>query len=357
LSTIIILLVDNRIFNSYNTFNWIYILSLSELESGGNYQMLESLKNKVLDHGSLSREEVLSLQYTELDDLCTAANEIRNHFCGNGFDICTIINGKSGRCTENCKYCAQSAHYPVKIEEYPLLDADSMLKEAVYNHNMGILRFSVVTSGKRLTNEEVDYLCETYQKLRKNCPISLCASHGLLNYDQFKKLKAAGVTRYHNNLETSRRFFPSVCTTHTYDEKIETIRAAKKAGLTVCSGGIMGLGETIEDRIDMALELRELGIKSIPINILNPIKGTPFENIPALENNEVRRIVAIYRFLLPHGTLRLAGGRGLLPDKGNSVFCSGANAAISGDMLTTSGISIKNDLKLLSVLGFEVRKL
>ena len=319
--------------------------------------MIKQLKAKVLSGDYITREDALSLQDAELEALCLAADELRIHFCGNGFDICTIVNGKSGRCTEDCKYCAQSVHYPAEIEEYPLLDPDSLVKQAVRNHSRGILRYSVVTSGKRLSDAEADEMCTNYRAIHQNCPISLCASHGLLSYEQLVKLKAAGVTRYHNNLETSRRFFSSVCTTHTFAEKIETIQAAQRAGLTVCSGGIMGLGETMTDRIDLALELRSLGIKSIPINILNPIKGTPFETRLPLKNDEMRRITAIYRFLLPDAALRLAGGRGLLPDKGRSVFLSGANAAISGDMLTTSGISINEDLKMLSELGFEVRRL
>lgn len=319
--------------------------------------MIDQLKRKVLSGSNITREEAIYLKNINLEMLCAAADEIRLHFCGNGFDVCTIINGKSGKCFENCKYCAQSTYYHVKIEEYPLLCTDQITKEAQYNYNKGILRYSVVTSGKRLTDTEVEQLCDSYRTIRQCCPISICASHGLLSYEQFVKLKSAGVSRYHNNLETSRRYFPFVCTTHTYDEKLETIQAAQLAGLTVCSGGIMGMGETMEDRIDMALELRELGIHSTPINILNPIQGTPFENLPVLTNDEVRRIVAIFRFILPRNALRLAGGRGLLPDKGRSVFMSGANAAISGDMLTTAGISIDDDMKMLSELGFEVRML
>ncbi len=319
--------------------------------------MLEQLKTKVLSGNNITREEALSLQHIKLDALCASANEIRSRFCRNDFDICTIMNGKNGRCTEDCKYCAQSAHYSVTIDEYALLSPEPVAKEAAYNHNKGILGFSIVTSGKRLTHAEVDEICAIYRAIRQRSPIALCASHGLLNYEQFVKLQKAGVTRYHNNLETSRRFFPSVCTTHTFNEKIETIKAAQRAGLEVCSGGIMGLGETMEDRIDMALELRKLGIKSIPVNILNPIKGTPFEALPSLSNDEVCRIIAIYRFLIPGAALRLAGGRGLLHDKGRSVLCSGANAAISGDMLTTAGISIEDDFKMLSELGFEVKKL
>lgn len=319
--------------------------------------MIHTLKNKVLSNHEVSRDEAIQLVNAELGILCDAANEIRTYFCGNSFDICTIINGKNGMCSENCKYCAQSSHYHADVDEYPLLGSNEILKDALYNHSKGISRYSVVTSGRMLTDAEVDQICMSYHTVGKSCPITLCASHGLLTYEHFVKLKAAGVIRYHNNLETSRRNFPNICTTHTYDDKIATIKAAQRAGLSVCSGGIMGLGETLEDRIDMALDLRALGVESVPINILNPIKGTPFEHMPVLTSDEVRRIVAIYRFILPHNALRLAGGRGLLPDKGRSVFLSGANAAISGDMLTTSGISIDDDMKMLGDLGFEVRML
>ena len=319
--------------------------------------MLKSLKEKIFNGKNITKEEAATLVNADLSSLCNAANEIRKHFCDNGFDICSIINGKSGRCSENCKYCAQSLHYKVPIEEYPLLNAKQMIDEAKYNSDRGILRYSVVTSGKRMTDDEIDKMCNSYREIAKNTTILMCGSHGLLNYEQFLKLKEAGLCRYHNNLETSRRFFSSVCTTHTYDDKIETIKAAQKAGLTVCSGGIMGLGETMEDRIDMAFDLKALGINSIPLNILNPIKGTPFENNPLLKTDEIYRIVAIYRFILPKATIRMAGGRGLMTDKGRAVFKSGANAAISGDMLTTSGISISEDMKMIKELGFEVKLL
>lgn len=316
---------------------------------------LQQLKSAVLTGYQMTKQEALSLYDAPLAELCFAANELREHFRGSTFDLCTIINGKSGRCSENCKYCAQSVHYCTDIEEYPLLDEDSILKEALYNQNKGVHRYSIVSSGRTLSDVELTLICEHYRALRNNCTISLCASHGLLSLEQFKQLKAAGVTRYHNNLETSRRYFPEICTTHTYDDKITTIKNALAAGLEVCSGGIMGLGETWEDRIDMALDLRSLGIKSIPVNILNPIKGTPLATLPKLTSEDVQRIVATYRFILPTVTIRLAGGRGLLPDKGKAVFQSGANAAISGDMLTTSGISISDDLAMLNELGFEAK--
>lgn len=316
--------------------------------------MLEKLKNSVLNGYQITKEDAIKLVDVDLEDLCNAANELRNYFCGNSFDICTIINGKSGRCSEDCKYCAQSSHYKVSIEDYPLLSSEELLKGAKYNQEKGILRYSIVTSGKRLSDIEVDKICESYSQIKEECGISLCASHGLLSYESFKKLKDAGVDRYHNNLETSRRNFPNICTTHTYDDKIAAIKNAQKAGLTVCSGGILGLGETMEDRIDMALDIRDLGVKSIPINILNPILGTPYEGSEILSTEEVRRVVSIFRFILPDGAIRLAGGRGLIDKKGKTTFTSGANAAISGDMLTTAGISIQDDMEMIEELGFEV---
>lgn len=315
---------------------------------------LERLTDKVINGEQVTREEALSLYEQPLEALCESADQIRRKFCSDRFDICTIINGKSGRCSENCKFCAQSAHNHTGAEEYPLLPDEEIIAQARTNHEQGVLRYSIVTSGKRLSDAEVERMCGTVRKIRDDVGIAVCVSFGLLSEAQFRKLKEAGVSRVHNNLESSRRNFPNVCTTHTFDDKIAAIRAAQAAGLTVCSGGIMGLGETAEDRIDMALTLRELGIKSIPVNMLNPIPGTPFENNPKLTGDDMRRIVAVYRFILPDASIRLAGGRGLLADKGKSCFTSGANAAISGDMLTTAGITTKTDMAMLDELGYEV---
>ena len=315
---------------------------------------VKELKEKVLNGKLIGKEEALFLaKEAPLKELTEAANEIRKHFCEDKFDICTIINGKSGKCSENCKFCAQSSFYDTHIKEYSLLNSKAIVKEAKYNDERGVLRFSIVTSGRKLSDKEIDSVCESIKEISKNTSVSVCGSFGLLSEGQYKKLKEAGLTRVHNNLETSRKNFKNICTTHTFDEKVQAIKNAKNAGLNICSGGIMGLGETMEDRIDMALELRELGVLSIPVNILNPIKGTPFENNKLLTNDEICRIVAVYRFLIPRGAIRLAGGRGLLQDKGESCFLSGANAAISGDMLTTSGITIKEDMNLLNKIGYK----
>ena len=316
---------------------------------------IEKLKSKILSGELCTKEEVLCLYDQPFDELCEAANEIRKYFCSNQFDICTIINGKSGRCSENCKFCSQSSHHHAHVAEYPLLPAKKIIEDAKSNHEQGVLRYSIVTSGKRLSDIEIDAMCDAVKQIREQVGISVCISFGLLNEVQYKRLKDAGATRVHNNLETSRRNFPNICTTHTFDDKIDAIRAAQSAGLTVCSGGIMGLGETWDDRIDMAFTLRELGIKSVPINMLNPIPGTPFEKNEKLTNEDMRRIVAVYRFILPSASIRLAGGRGLFTDKGEACFLSGANAAISGDMLTTDGITMEADMKLLKRLGYEAK--
>lgn len=316
---------------------------------------IEDLKLKVTHGYKITKEEAIMLTEYDLEELCIAADEIRQTCCGNGFDICTIINAKSGKCSEDCKYCAQSAHYKTNAATHPILPTEDILSEAVYNDEHGVLRFSLVTSGKRLSDEEVDQACESIKEIRKNTGIEVCVSMGLLSEDQFRRLREAGATRVHNNLETSEKNFKNVCTTHAFGDKVEALKAARRAGMSICSGGIMGLGETMEDRIDMAITLRTLGVKSVPVNMLNPIPGTPYENNRKLTQNDMRRIVAIYRFILPDASIRLAGGRGILGDKGRSCFESGANAAISGDMLTTAGISIDQDMKMLHELGYEAR--
>lgn len=318
--------------------------------------LIRELQKKINGGEWINREEALGLIDAPLEDLTRAANKIRTDFCKNLFDMCTIINGKCGKCSEDCKYCAQSAHYhTVCGESYGLLSTRELLEQAIENAKKGVLRYSIVTSGRALTDKEVDQACESIRAIRREAGIQVCVSFGLLNEKQFIRLRNAGASRVHCNLETSERYFPQVCTTHSFAEKKETLKAAKRAGLSLCSGGIMGLGETMEDRIDMVLTARELGVKSIPVNLLNPIPGTPCEKNRILTNDELCRITAIFRFLLPDGMIRLAGGRGLIGDKGEKCFLSGANAAISGDMLTTAGITVETDMELMKKLGYEVR--
>nr|WP_307991706.1 biotin synthase BioB [uncultured Niameybacter sp.] len=318
-------------------------------------EWIKSIKDKIIQEDYLiNEEEALKLDSYEQELLSTYANEIRENLCGNNFDLCSIINGKSGACSEDCKYCAQSAHYRSNAEIYPLKETEVFLKDAKAHEEEGVLRYSIVTSGKHLSQKEVEAILAIYERLNKEVDISLCASHGLLDEDTLRKLKAVGVKRYHNNLETSRRYFPYICSTHTYDEKIATIKAAINAGLEVCSGGLFGMGETMKDRIDMAFELRNLGVCSIPINILVPILGTPLEGVIPIAEEEILKTIAIYRFIHPKAKIRLAGGRSQLTDAGRLAFSGGANATISGNLLTTCGNTIQDDFKLLSTLGYEV---
>ena len=317
--------------------------------------IVRQLKEKVMSGEWIGKEEALQLAAAPLEELTEAADEIRRRYCGDTFDICTIINGKSGKCSEDCKFCAQSSRYHTGLKDtYPLLGTEELLKEAKYNADRGVLRYSIVTSGRCLSDREVERLCDSIRRIKEETDIRICVSPGLLREEQFRRLKEAGADRVHCNLESSERYFLQVCTTHTYEENTAAIQAAKRVGLSVCSGGILGLGESVEDRIDMVLTARKLGVRSIPVNVLNPIPGTPYEKNPVLSGEEILRCTAVFRFLIPDGLIRLAGGRGLMEDKGKKCFQSGANAAISGDMLTTAGITVESDMEMIRSLGYKV---
>lgn len=317
---------------------------------------INNLKEKIKNGYVITREEAIEVYNSDYDELTKAADELREYFCGNDFDVCTIINAKSGKCSENCKFCAQSGHYHTNVKEYDLLDEDVIVKDALDKYNRGIPRYSMVASGKGLTPKDIDKICSITRKIYEQAPgIKVCISGGIISEESFEKLKAAGITRIHNNLETSRNFFPEICTTHTYDQKIETIKAAQEAGMEICSGGLIGLGEDFKDRIDMALQLRDLDVHSVPINLLNPIKNTPLENNEPLPMEEVNRTCATFRFIMPKALIRLAGGRALMDEFGESAFKSGANAAISGVLLTTKGISIEDDMKRIKDLDYQVK--
>lgn len=313
---------------------------------------VEKLANEIINGKNITKDEAMELYSAPLEVLTKYANKIREYFCKNDFDICTIINAKSGRCSEDCKFCAQSAFNNTEVDEYPLLSKEQVVREAKNNANLGVLRFSIVTSGRTLSDLEIDKLVEIVREIVSTTDIKVCVSAGLLSTEQFIKLKEAGVSRIHNNLETSPDNFCNICSTHSINDKIEAIKRAQAVGLQVCSGGIVGLGESISDRINMAFTLKELGIKSIPINMLNAIKGTPFQDNIKITDAEMQRIVAVYRFILPTTTIRLAGGRGIMKDKGIGCFKAGANATISGDMLTTAGITVATDMQIIKELGF-----
>lgn len=315
---------------------------------------VNKLKYKVLRGIEITKEEAMQLYLEPAEEVYEAANELREKLCGKVVDLCSIINGKSGACSENCKYCAQSKHFNTGVEEYKLLPYETIKEQAEFNQNEGVNRFSIVTSGRALSGKDLDTVSEYYEKLYKECTISLCASHGILDKNALLKLKNAGVKRYHHNIETSKRYYKEICTTHTYEDRINTIKAAQEIGLEVCSGGIIGMGESNEDRVDMAIELRELGIASIPINILMPIKGTPLENAEKLSEEEMLRTISIFRFVNPKANIRLAGGRIKLNKNGYDAFKCGANATITGNLLTTCGKGILQDRNMIKELGLKL---
>ena len=314
------------------------------------------LANEIINGRRITRDDDLTFFLTcDLDELCKGADKIREHFVGDKVDLCSIINGRSSRCPEDCKYCAQSAHHHTDCDIYDFLPEDKILEACRMNESEGVDRFSIVTAGKALTGIEFDKAIHAYETMKKECKIDLCASMGFLSSEQLHRLHEAGVSSYHHNIETSKRNFPNICTTHTYDMKIDTLKKVKAEGMYACSGGIIGMGETWEDRLDMAVSLSEIPVDSIPINALMPIKGTPLENLERISEKDILRTIAFFRYINPTADIRLAAGRALLTNDGELAFKSGASATITGNMLTTVACAtIRSDKKLLKDMGRDV---
>ena len=317
---------------------------------------MQKLAEEIIEGKRLTRKDDLSFFLDcDLDDLCKGADKIREHFVGDKVDLCSIINGRSGRCPEDCKYCAQSAHHHTDCEVYGFLPEEQIIEACKMNEREGVDRFSIVTAGKALTGEEFEKAIHAYETMKKECRIDLCASMGFLTSEQLHRLHEAGVSSYHHNIETSKRYFPQICTTHTYEQKIATLKMVKEEGMYVCSGGIIGMGETWEDRIDMAVSLFECGVDSIPINSLMPIKGTPLENLERISEPDILRTVALFRYINPTADIRLGAGRALLTNDGELAFESGVSATITGNMLTTVACAtIRSDKKMLEGIGRNV---
>lgn len=312
--------------------------------------IIDTLKDKVLAGGELSEAEAYFIcdnadQYRE--QIHEAAAEITARFCEPVFDSCSIVNARSGKCPENCKWCAQSAHFHTKADVYPLIDREECMRHAEASISQGIGRFSMVTSGRKMQGAELERACTYYKELAEKGEIRLCASMGLLDKEDLRKLKDAGVIRYHCNLESAPSYFPTLCSTHTLADKIATIDAARELGMEICSGGIIGMGESARQRMEFALSLKRVAPKSIPINILCPIEGTPLAEASPLSAEEVLDTVAFFRFVHPRVTLRFAGGRAQLSrDVQLQAMHIGINGAIVGDLLTTVGSTVAADRQL-----------
>lgn len=297
----------------------------------------------------MNKNELLKLYNSPLNELLT----ISSKYIGNNIEFCSLVNARNGKCSQNCKYCAQSSHYRTDIEDYPLINKEEVKKAAEDAKNNGVIRFAVVTSGKSPDEENFDKILEYIDELNKIEGIKSCASLGILNEEQAKLLSKHGLTRYHHNINTSESYYKEICTTHTWQERYNTCKLVKKYGMSLCCGVILGMGESIENRIEMALELAEIQPDSIPINILMPIKKTPFENYgDKIKEEDVIRTLAVFKIANPKSVLRFCGGRMRLSNENQELALKTCVEGImTGNYLTTTGKSPNEDIKTIRKLG------
>lgn len=317
-----------------------------------NASIVNDLEQKVISGEELNLEEAMSLTEENYFYLSRSADRIRRHFSGNEMVLCSIINAKSGKCPEDCRYCAQSLYYTTNINEYPLISYDEILPQALKMRSLGVKRFSIVTSGRTLNDGEFDSVCNIVSSLVRDTGMTICASIGFMTMERAVKLKNSGLSLYHHNLETNNSYFPKICSTHSHKEKLETIKNIRSAGIELCIGGIIGLGETWSDRVAFAFEIKSLDPQSVPINILSPIEGTPLFGINPLSPEDIIKTTSLFRFIMPRTNIRYAGGRmnlGSLHDQG---ILSGINGLMIGDFLTTQGRSVNDDICMLESMGF-----
>ncbi|MFH0774996.1 MAG: biotin synthase BioB [bacterium] len=314
---------------------------------------LEEIASGVCIEADIGMEDAIYLVASPFFELLFWANLIRERFKGKMIDTCSIINAKSGRCPEDCKFCAQSAHYKTEIPQYPLIDREKVAESAHSAKFSGAKHFGIVTSGRGLSQNEIERVCKMIEAIKTD--ISPCASLGRLTENYASQLKSVGLVRYHHNLEAGETFFAQIVRSHTYKERIESIEIAKQAGLEVCSGGIFGVGESWQDRIELAFKLRELEVDSIPLNFLNPVPGTPLGERERLSPFEALRIVALFRFIHPKRDIKIGGGREVtLRDLQGWMYYAGANSVMIGNYLTTLGRPKEEDMRLIEDFGLYV---
>jgi len=323
--------------------------------------ILKTALDKGISGAGLSAKEAgefVSLSEERIYDILSITERIRRHHKGVEVNLCSIVNAKSGLCAEDCSFCSQSVKYSTGVKTYPMVSPGEIAAAAERAEGWGAREFSIVTSGTGIEKErDVSILVETIEAMKGSINMERCASLGILGRETLKKLRESGLESYHHNLETSRGFFPRICTTHSYDEDVEVIRAAKGLGFHVCSGGIFGLGESWDDRVELASTLRELGVDSVPVNFLNPRPGTPLEGSGSLTPRECLMIIALFRVMMPEKDIVVCGGRevnlrGLQP----LIFAAGANGMMIGDYLTTRGREPEEDLRMIEDLGLKPRR-
>ncbi len=317
------------------------------------------LANRVLGGGLLDRAEIDSLleeSEGDYDDLLYWANKIRRKYFVDKIKVCSIVPGRLGGCDQDCAFCAQSVRYDTAVgKKARLLSDEEILAGAAQASGNGVGNFGIVYSGRAISEVELARIEKLVRRIKDEYGLGVCVSLGMITAEQAKRLAGAGVSRYNHNLETSKRHFPNIVTTHKYADRIRTIEAAKGAGLWICAGGIFGIGETEADRVDMALELRRLVADTVPMNFLHPIEGTPLGGAETLRPMQILRIIAIFRFILPKTNLKIAGGRVLnLRDLQSWMFYAGATSILSGNYLTTTGRAVAEDMQMLADLGLEV---
>lgn len=323
------------------------------------YQRIDHCTTTILAGHDIDAEEGLWL--LRLDDdylswLMAGADRIRRKFRGEQIEICAIANVRSGNCSENCSFCSQSAHHDTPVPSHDYISATDLSQQAEQARAWGASDFGIVSKGWGVRSEkEYRQLDEYFGQLSEDTDIGRCASLGALDAESAQRLKGMGLENYHHNLESAESFFDQVCTTHRYQENIDTIRNAREAGLRVCAGGILGMGETDAQRIELAVTLRDLGVESVPLNFLSPQAGTPFANVSPMSPREILKHIAVFRYLLPRAEIRIAGGRQFLRDLQSMIFMAGASGIMIGDYLTTKGRSVETDLQMLKDLGVEAR--
>ena len=321
-------------------------------------QNISFILDTVLNGTSIDYDAVCSLAQAkgaDLWDLFAAAGRVREKFRGETVDICSIVNAKSGACSENCSYCAQSVHHSTGAPVYPLISVDRMTEAAISSKRNGAKRFCIVTSGRGIDSRaDLETIAEGIRTVR-NIGLSPCATLGTLTRDQLSYLKNAGLQRYHHNIETSREYFSQICSTHGFDERLEVLKNARSLGLSACSGGILGMGESMQDRIKMAFTLRELDVDSVPINYLMPITGTPLESVTPITPLEALHSLALFRLVLPKKEIRVCAGRGTtLGQLHPLIFAAGADGFMIGNYLTTSGLDPEEDRTMVRDLGLTI---
>jgi len=324
------------------------------------YLKINAITDRILAGGQMSAEEgrwMISLDSDYTPWLMAGADRLRKTYRGQEIEVCAISNVRSGNCSEDCSFCSQSGHHKkTDAPTYNYISSDELSRQANKAREWGTSDFGIVSKGWGVrSKKEAEQMREYLETLKENSDIGRCASLGVLSKDTASTLSEMGLENYHHNLESAKSFFPNVCTTHTYQENIDTIRHAREAGLRVCAGGILGMGENLDQRIELAEELRNLDVESVPLNFLNPQPGTPFGDREPMKAMEILHSIATFRYMLPKAEIRIAGGRSFLGDMQSMIFMAGASGVMIGDYLTTQGRQVQDDLAMIDDLQLTVR--